>query len=104
MSKKIVFKGTPDGCFLPFEPDLLQLDLQEPNSKEPPSDSRTKQIEDLAKHSPLIQLLANIFKKGVYRLSANLKKITHVAAKCCFFDYCLSKIDHLFSFAVSVLC
>ena len=51
MSKKIVFKGTPDGCFLPFEPDLLQLDLQEPNSTEPPSDSRTKQIEDLAKLS-----------------------------------------------------
>ena len=51
MSKKIVFKGTPDGCFLPFEPDLLQLDLQEPNTTEPPSDSRTKQIEDLAKLS-----------------------------------------------------
>ncbi len=51
MSKKIVFKGTPDGCFLPFEPDLLQLDLQEPNSKEPPSDSRMKQIEELAKLS-----------------------------------------------------
>ena len=51
MSKKIVFKGTPDGCFLPFEPDLLQLDLQESNSKEPPSDSRTKQIEGLAKLS-----------------------------------------------------
>ena len=51
MSKKIVFKGTPDGCFLPFEPDLLQLDLQEPNSTEPPSDSRMKQIEELAKLS-----------------------------------------------------
>ena len=51
MSKKIVFKGTPDGCFLPFEPDLLQLDLQEPNSTEPPADSRMKQIEDLAKLS-----------------------------------------------------
>ena len=46
MSKKIVFKGTPDGCFLPFEPDLLQLDLQEPNSTELPSDYRMKQIED----------------------------------------------------------
>ena len=51
MSKKIVFKGTPDGCFLPFEPDLLQLDLQEPNTTEPPSDSRMKQIEELAKLS-----------------------------------------------------
>ena len=51
MSKKIVFKGTPNGCFLPFEPDLLQLDLHEPNSTEPPSDSRTKQIEELAKLS-----------------------------------------------------
>ena len=51
MSKKIIFKGTPDGCFLPFEPDLLQLDLQEPNSTEPPSDSRMKQIEELAKLS-----------------------------------------------------
>ena len=51
MSKKIIFKGNPDGCYLPFEPDLLQLDLQEPKSTEPPSDSRTKQIEDLAKLS-----------------------------------------------------
>ena len=51
MSKKNVFKGTPDGCFLPFEPDLLQLDLQEPNTTEPPSDSRMKQIEELAKLS-----------------------------------------------------
>ena len=51
MSKKIVFKGTPDECFLPFEPDLFQLDLQEPNSTEPPSDSRMKQIEELAKLS-----------------------------------------------------
>ena len=24
MSKKIIFKGNPDGCYLPFEPDLLQ--------------------------------------------------------------------------------
>ena len=51
MSKKIVFKGTQDGCFLPFEPDLLQLDLQEPNTTEPPSDSRMKQIEELGKLS-----------------------------------------------------
>ena len=51
MSKKIVFKGTPEGCFLPFEPDLLQLDLQDPKSIEPLSDSRTKQIEELAKLS-----------------------------------------------------
>ena len=51
MSKKIIFKGNPDGCFLPFEPDLLQLDLQEPNTTEPPSDSRMKQIEELAKLS-----------------------------------------------------
>ena len=51
MSKKIVFKGTPNGCYIPFQPDLLQLDLQEPNSTEPRSDSRTKQIEDLAKLS-----------------------------------------------------
>ena len=45
MSKKIIFKGNPDGCFLPFEPDLLQLDLQESNSKEP------KKSEQLAKLS-----------------------------------------------------
>ena len=45
MSKKIVFKGTPDGCFLPFEPDLLQLDLQESKSEEP------NEIERLAKLS-----------------------------------------------------
>ena len=51
MSKKIIFKGNPDGCYLPFEPDLLQLDLQDPKSTEPPSDSRTKQIEELAKLS-----------------------------------------------------
>ena len=35
MSKKIIFKGNPDGCYLPFEPELLQLDLQESNSEEP---------------------------------------------------------------------
>ena len=51
MSKKIIFKGNPDGCYLPFEPDLLQLDLQEPKSTELPSDSRMKQIEELAKLS-----------------------------------------------------
>ena len=51
MSKKIVFKGTPDGCYIPFQPDLLQLDLQEPNSTEPLYDSRMKQIEELAKLS-----------------------------------------------------
>ena len=44
MSKKIVFKETQDGCFLPFEPDLLQLDLQE-SSEEP------NKIEQLAKLS-----------------------------------------------------
>lgn len=51
MSKKIIFKGNPEGCYLPFEPDLLQLDLQEPNTTELPSDSRMKQIEELAKLS-----------------------------------------------------
>ena len=35
MSQKIIFKGTPDGCFLPLEPNLLQLNLQEPNSTKP---------------------------------------------------------------------
>ena len=35
MSKKIIFKGNPDGCYLPFEPGLLQLDLQESKSEEP---------------------------------------------------------------------
>ena len=45
MSKKIIFKGNPEGCYLPFEPDLLQLDLQESNSPEP------KKSEQLAKLS-----------------------------------------------------
>ena len=45
MSKKIIFKGNPDGCYLPFEPDLLQLDLQESKSEEP------NKIEQLAKLS-----------------------------------------------------
>lgn len=45
MSKKIIFKGNPDGCFLPFEPDLLQLDLQESKSEDP------NEIERLAKLS-----------------------------------------------------
>ena len=45
MSKQIIFKGNPDGCYLPFEPDLLQLDLQESKSKEP------NEIERLAKLS-----------------------------------------------------
>ena len=44
MSKKIVFKGNPDGCYLPFEPELLQLDLQE-SSEEP------NKIEQIAKLS-----------------------------------------------------
>ena len=44
MSKKIIFKGNPDGCYLPFEPGLLQLDLQE-SSEEP------NKIEKLAKLS-----------------------------------------------------
>ena len=44
MSKKIIFKGNPDGCYLPFEPGLLQLDLQE-SSEEP------NKIEQLAKLS-----------------------------------------------------
>ena len=43
MSKKIIFKGNPDGCYLPFEPDLLQLDLQESKSEDP------NKIEQLAK-------------------------------------------------------
>ena len=52
MNKKIVFKGTPDGCYIPFQPpDLLQLDLQEPKTTEKLTDSRIKQIEDLAKCS-----------------------------------------------------
>ena len=45
MSKKIIFNGNPDGCYLPFEPDLLQLDLQESKSEEP------NKIEQLAKLS-----------------------------------------------------
>ena len=45
MSKKIIFKGNPDGCYLPFEPGLLQLDLQESNSEKP------NEIERLAKLS-----------------------------------------------------
>ena len=45
MSKKIIFKGNPDGCYLPFEHGLLQLDLQESNSEKP------NEIERLAKLS-----------------------------------------------------
>ena len=45
MSKKIIFKGNPDGCCLPFEPELLQLDLQKSKSEEP------NKIEQLAKLS-----------------------------------------------------
>ncbi len=44
MSKKIIFKGNPDGCYLPLEPELLQLDLQE-SSEEP------NKIEQIAKLS-----------------------------------------------------
>ena len=45
MSKKIIFKGNPDGCYLPFEPELPQLDLQKSKSEEP------NKIEQLAKLS-----------------------------------------------------
>ena len=51
MSKKIIFKGNPDGCYLPFEPDLLQLDLQESKPTEQVGESQKKQIEKLAKLS-----------------------------------------------------
>ena len=51
MSKKIIFKGNPDGCYLPFEPDLLQLNLQESKPAEQVVESQQKQIEKLAKLS-----------------------------------------------------
>ena len=51
MSKKIVFKGTPDGCYIPFQPDLLQLDLQESKPAEQVGESQQKQIEKLARLS-----------------------------------------------------
>ena len=51
MSKKIIFKGNPDGCYLPFEPDLLQLNLQESKPTEQVGESQKKQIEKLAKLS-----------------------------------------------------
>ena len=45
MRKKIIFKGNPDGCFLPFEPVLVKLDLQESKSEDP------NEFERLAKLS-----------------------------------------------------
>ena len=68
MSQKIIFKGTPDGCFLPLEPNLLQLNLQEPNSTKPNDIEHLKKLSVKKAKVFLIRSLKVTGLNCVYRM------------------------------------